>query len=154
MTLHVFKIPDSVSFFSLSHESGLKIYPFLGFLINPNDVGGMTHLFTYSVVHGSHIKVILHSVWPSEKFLAHSRWNCLFISSYAYPWIKLWKIYCWWSHPQTNSICLIKDICYGKWCHTNMVNMRHERLLLDWIGNQPTRCIFMPWSEAVVQLQT
>ncbi len=27
-----------------------------------------------------------------------------------------------------------------------------ERLLLDWIGNQPTRCRFMPWSEAVVQV--
>ncbi len=29
-----------------------------------------------------------------------------------------------------------------------------ERLLLDWVGNQPTRCSFMPWSEAVVQMQT
>ena len=29
-----------------------------------------------------------------------------------------------------------------------------QRLWLDWIGNQPTHCSFMPWSEAVVQLQT
>ena len=34
------------------------------------------------------------------------------------------------------------------------LTMHTKMTLLDWVGNQPTRCRFMPQSEAVEQLHT
>ncbi len=50
------------------------------------------------------------------------------------------------SHPSWIQIVLLPASIQ---CHGSDV-----RVLLDWIGNQPTRCSFMPWSKAVAQLQT
>ncbi len=88
---------------------------------------------------------------------------------------QIWDIVGLWHDTQTGGKDMIYCICktlniwrqvslhlrnpwalYRKFGYIKhfVISKNSQRLLLDWIGNQPTLCSFMPWSEAVEQLQT
>ncbi len=46
------------------------------------------------------------------------------------------------------------EMMYNFGLHVSKRKIYGLKGLLDWVENQPTRCSFMLWSEAVVQLQT